>query len=531
MWTLAKDRSDRDQQRTLLSNISEVVIQMTWTGRRIIQIMSGMACCLASMSFDHAWSAEALPDTTKMNILFINIEDCNAGVWGCYGNPICKTPNLDRFASTAVRFDAAYCQGVSCNPSRTSFLTGLRPPSTKVFTNQDVMDEIVPAQILTFPEVLKSNGFTTVQIGKLFHQTDYAEERMRKFDRIEHTELPVNWSGPPPVIVFPTVAQKDGRPNRDPKDPEFVAWKRKDSDRYGPSGRSREEEIDYRMAATTVSLLRTYAKEKTRFTIALSQSKPHTPLVAPQQYIDRYDPNQIPLPPASPKNFHNLPAHYVARSQGINPDIHRERQPTEQQVRETIAAYYACVSFIDDNLGMVFDALEETGLSQNTIVVVLGDHGFHLGDHGFWSKYSMLEATRRVPLVVRVPGAPGNGRVSQQFVELVDLFPTFTELTGIQHSEKLEGISFSPLLIDPDRAWKSAVFMSGGSRDRGEMVRNRAYSYIEYSGEFSGAALFDLKNDPWELNNLIEDPTRAEAKNGMATLLYRGWKAALPAAN
>ena len=116
-----------------------------------------------------------LPETSKMNILFINIEDCNANVWGCYGNPICKTPNMDRFAGTAVRFDSAYCQAICCNPTRTSFLTGLRPPSTHVLGNGDVMNEHLPADVLTLPEMLKNRGIRTAVIGKLFHQLEYAE--------------------------------------------------------------------------------------------------------------------------------------------------------------------------------------------------------------------------------------------------------------------------------------------------------------------------------------------------------------------
>ncbi|WP_437224005.1 sulfatase [Planctomicrobium sp. SH661] len=476
----------------------------------------------------HSLAAADLPDTSGMNVLFINIEDCNAGTWGCYGNSICRTPNLDRFAESAVRFDSAYCQAVSCNPSRTSFLTGLRPGTTKVFTNQDVMDEVLPAEIPTLPEFMKGGGFTTAQIGKLFHTTDYAEDRIRTFDRIEHTERPEGWNGPAPVLTFPPVPNVDGRPDKPRLDPEYVTWKRKNSDRYGASGLSREEEIDYRMAATAVELLKQYSRDKTRFFMTLSQSRPHTPLVVPEEYVRRYDPDQIPTPPAPPESFRNLPQHYVARSQGVNPDIHRERQPTAAETRATIAAYYACVSFIDENLGLVFDALDRTGLSENTIVIVFSDHGFHLGDHGFWSKYTMLEPTRRVPLVVRVPGAAGNGVVSHQFVELVDLFPTIAELAKLSPPGNLEGTSFVPLLADPEREWKSAVFMSGGSRDRGEMVRDREYSYIEYSGEFSGTALFDLKNDPWETKNLADDPDHAAAQTTMAAKLHRGWKSALP---
>src|SRR5947209_10429931 len=153
--------------------------------------------------------AAEMPDTSKMNILLIDIEDCYAGVWGCYGNTICKTPNLDRFARTAVRFDSAYCQAICCNPSRTSFLTGLRPLSTHVLSNGDVMNEHLPPGVVTLPEMLKARGFYTADIGKLFHRIDYAEKQMASFDRIEFYEKPSGWSGPGPILTFPATP---GRP-------------------------------------------------------------------------------------------------------------------------------------------------------------------------------------------------------------------------------------------------------------------------------------------------------------------------------
>lgn len=474
--------------------------------------------------------AAELPDTSKMNVLFINIEDCNAGVFGCYGNSICQTPNIDRFARSAVLFDSAYCQAISCNPSRTSFLTGLRPPTTHVFSNGDVMDELLPAGTITLPEVLKSGGFTTANVGKLFHKLDYADKAMLAFDRLEMHDKPAGWKGPGPILTFPGKRPGWEKAPEDQNSQEFRTWKRKHSDRYGDSGLQREEEYDSRMAATASALLRHFAEAKPneRFFLSVSQSKPHTPLIAPKNYVDMYDPARIPMPPAAPDTLANFPTHYRKRGSGGNPDIFRDRQPTSQQVREAIAAYYACVTLVDDNVGEILATLDETGLSRNTIVIFLGDHGFHLGDHGFWSKYSMLEATRRAPLIVRVPGAPANGKVCRQFVELVDLFPTIGHLAGLKLPDHLEGVSFAPLFSDADRSWKRAVFMSGGSSDPGQMVRDRRYSYLEFENSEPAAALFDLEKDPWEARNLIDDPDYAAARKQMAALLKGGWKAALP---
>ena len=476
--------------------------------------------------------AAALPDTSKMNILLIDIEDCYAGVWGCYGNPICKTPNVDKFARTAVRFDSAYCQAICCNPSRTSFLTGLRPPSTHVFSNGDVMDEHLPPGVITLPEMIKARGFATADIGKLFHRIDYAEKAMSAFDRIEFYDKPPGWSGPKPILDFPPAPRRASQgPATKEKDltaKEKRQRQRQNSDRYGDSGLAPEQERDYQMAATAAALLEEYSRTKSQFFLAVSQSRPHTPLVAPKRYIDMYDPARIPTPPAPPESFADLPAHYAKRAQGGNPDIFIEKQPTAEQARAAIAAYYACVSFVDDNVGMILDALDRTGLAKNTIVVFLGDHGFHLGDHHFWSKYSMLEATRRVALIVRVPGAPANGKVCREFVEFVDLVPTFGELARLDLPANLEGTSFAPLLADPERPWKKAVFMVGGSGDPGQVVRTRKYSYLEYRDADIPAAMFDLEHDPWETINVVNDPAHAGARRELADLLHDGWRAALP---
>jgi arylsulfatase A-like enzyme len=157
----------------------------------------------------------------------------------------------------------------------------------------------------------------------------------------------------------------------------------------------------------------------------------------------------------------------------------------------------------------------------------MGDHGFHLGDHGFWSKYSMLESTRRAPLWVRVPGAPANGQVCREFVEFVDLMPTVGELVGLGLPSHLEGLSFAPLLSNPSRPWKKAVFMV--ENETNQVVRTRRFSYLEFGKGPVPAALFDLEKDPWETVNLADDPAYANTRQAMAQLLKAGWKAALPA--
>lgn len=474
-------------------------------------------------------NAVGMPDASKMNVLFIDIEDCAASALGTFGNPICRTPNLDRLAASGVAFHSAYVQGMACNPSRTSFLTGLRPLTTRVTRNEHVMKDHLPAGTTTMPEILKKHGLYTADIGKLFHMTEYAPVPMASFDRIEMYDRPAGWNGPAPILTFAPPRRKN--PDPAPKDKtskEYREWKRRHSDRYGDSGLQPEEEPDYRKAQVACALLKEFAKEKKQFFLAVSQGRPHTPLVAPRKYIDMYDPAKIPAPAAPVSSLVKFP--YMKRATGGNPDIFTQQQPTPQQAREAIAAYYACVTCVDDNVGMILDALEKTGLAQNTIVIFLGDHGFHLGDHGCWSKYSMLEQTRRAPLIVRVPGAPANGRPCREIVEFVDLLPTLCDLLKVQSPPaNFEGISFAPLLAQPERPWKKAMFMvEDGRGGIGQCVRTRAWSYMEFEKGEITRALYDLQKDPWETINVADDPACASARADMAALLKAGWKAALP---
>ena len=460
-----------------------------------------------------------------MKVLFVIIEDCYAGVWGSYGNTICQTPNLDRFTQTAVRFDRAYVQAIACNPSRSTFLSGLRPLTSGVWNNGQVMSEKLPAGTRTLPELLKQKGFHTAVIGKFFHTTEYARTQLMAFDRIEHYQPPSGWRGVAPVgrtTPAPRTEKKQAPVKKD--SPEYRKQRRQQSDRYGDSGMKPEEEGDYQISKTAVTLLETFAQSKQQFFLSVHQSRPHTPLIVPKKYLDLYDPAKIPTPAAPPASLKNFP--YAKRTTGGNPDIFTQQQPTPQQAREAIAAYYACVTFVDDNVGRILAALERQGLADNTIVFILGDHGWHLGDHGMWSKYSMLEPVHRAPLWVRVPGAPGNGRVCREFVEFVDFIPTLGDLVGLDVAPNLEGTSFAPLLASPDRPWKSAVFMVQSPEE--QVVRNRRYSYMEFKNAPVPVALYDLQSDPWETVNLADEPSRADTRAEMAAQLRAGSKAARP---
>jgi len=471
------------------------------------------------------------PDTTKMNVLLIDIEDCTANAIGCYGNAMVKTPNLDRLAASGVRFERAYCQFPCCNPSRSSFLTGLRPPTTGMLSNEQNMMQTLPKFAVSLPELMKAAGLHTANVAKLFHRVEQSVPQMLAFDRLELSAKPAGWKGPGPIAKFPPVPRPAGwKPypkNAQRNSPEYRQWRRWQSDRYGVSGLTEPQEQDHRIARTAVALLEQFAKDKKRFFLSVGSSRPHTPLIAPQKYIDLYDPAKVPAPAAPPEKDRGVPD--VARKFGRSADIFMDRKATPQETRDAIAAYYACVSLVDTGIGLVLDALDRTGLADNTIVIFFADHGFHLGEHGLWSKYTLFEPVTRVPLIVRVPGAAGNGQACGGIVELVDLVPTLAELCGLRRSEKWEGTSWAPLVADPKRPWKKAAFTWFGNQGQNRSVRTRRYKYGEWKHKGQTfRELYDLEADPWETVNLVDDPAHAAAAREHARLLADGWKAALP---
>jgi arylsulfatase A-like enzyme len=463
-----------------------------------------------------------------MNVLFLDFEDFSAASLACYGNPICKSPNIDRLAASGVLFERAYVQAVCCNPSRSSFLSGLRPETTNVHNNSDPMPECLPPGTKTLPSYFDERGFYLANIGKLFHG-GFEGDHLRCFDRLEFAPKAKGWEGPGPILEFPPVKKAAGA-EKPPKkgDPGYDKWRRARSDRYGDSGLAEEEEGDYRYSLTAVALLEEFAKEKRHFFLSVGSHRPHTPLIAPKKYVEMYDPARIPAPMAPPEKDRGLPD--VARKFGRSSDIFMTQPATPQQAREAVAAYYACVSMVDAGIGRILDTLEQEGLADNTIVVFFGDHGFHLGEHGLWSKYTLFEQSRRTPLIVRVPGAAGNGRVCKRLVEFVDILPTLGELSGLELPANLEGTSFAPLLVNPDRPWKKAAFtefQSNKAINRAVVTDRYRYAEWFYKNE-SIAELYDLKEDPWETVNVADDSANASVRSEMAELLESGWKSVAP---
>ena len=507
---------------------------------------AGAAGHLAGRHARAAATSAGPPDTSRMNILVFDNEDFTAEAVGCYGNPIVKTPHLDRLAATGVRFDRAYIQAPCCNPSRTSFWTGLRPETTGVYGNGDAMNEHLPDWAVSLAELLETKDVYTANIGKLYHLTSWAEKQLRPFDRLEFCDPPSGYKGVTKGYRIPPGTPPNSGNFTYSPDPEVEkqlhALRKELNEKakglpplerwtvtrrlgwevskrcVGDSGKVEEREADGQKARLAAQMLREFAETDKQFFLSVGFSRPHTPLIAPKKYVDMYDPDGMPPPKAPPAEDRGIPKF----AKGVA-DV-----DAGHGAAKLIASYYACASFVDAQVGLVLDALEETGLADNTIVIFFGDHGFHLGEHGCWSKYTLFEQVTRVPLLVRVPGAAGNGQVCRRIVEMVDLLPTLADFWNIPVPERVEGMSFAPLTADPARPWKKAAFTAHHT-GKARSVRTERYRYTEW--ERDGAVeLYDLQEDPLEQVNRADDPALAGVRAEHARLLKAGWKAALPPA-
>ncbi|HEX8203421.1 MAG TPA: sulfatase [Isosphaeraceae bacterium] len=445
------------------------------------------------------------PPRPKLNVLFLMSDDLRPEL-GSYGNPGVRTPNIDALAAAGVRFDRAYCQYPLCNPSRTSLLTGRQPTTTGVLDNTTWFGAEHP-EFVSLPEHFQANGYATLRAGKVFH------------GGIDDTDA---WTegGEPRSFPGATAPRRVG-PNRAQQSDRGVILTG-DGQMHG----------DFKTAERTIDYLRRYAQADRPFFLACGFTKPHSPPTAPVRFFDLYDPAQIPLPPdfaPRPTVPEGFPAASVPQRNG---DLFIGRDATPRAAREMIRAYWASLTWVDWNVGRVLAELDRLGLRERTVVVFWGDHGYHLGEKGKWSKHgSLFEVATRVPLIVAAPGAKGNGSACPRVVQTLDLYPTLVELCGLPMPGGLEGRSITPLLDTPRAAWDHPAFTVIGNNQRvaGVAVRTERFRYAEYPGERGGAMLFDHEADPHETTNLADDPRFANARAVLAGQI-RMFQAARPGA-
>jgi iduronate 2-sulfatase len=440
--------------------------------RQLLQLGAGLPVLL---------NAQSAP---KRNVLFISLDDLNNHL-GCYGNPLVKSPNIDGLAHSGVAFDLAYCQFPLCSPSRTSLMTGLRPDSTRVYDLQTHFRVTVPDAI-ALPQLFKQNGYFTARVGKIYHYGVPGDIGSCGLDDWKSWHQAIN----------PRGRDKDEEnllTNYTPRrglgsSLSFLAAEGAD-----------EEQTDGIGALETVRLLEKHRNRP--FFIAVGFYRPHCPYVAPKKYFDLYDPDRIRVP--------RLPTETELKS--VPPLALESTKPwpwfgvSESEAAKSILAYYAAVSFVDAQVGRVVEALDRLGLRENTTVVLWGDNGYHLGEHGLWKKQSLFEGSARVPLIIAGAGVTARGRVCKRTVEFLDIYPTLADLCDLPPPKNLEGASLRPLLADPSSDWKRPAYTQVR---RGEVpgysVRTERWRYTEWGGGASGTELYDYENDPEEWKNLAK---------------------------
>ncbi len=440
----------------------------------------------------------------RLNVLLIVTDDMNNDL-GCYGHPRVQSPHIDRLAERGMRFDCAYCQVTVCNPSRVSMLSGLRPDRTKVYTLREETRSYLGDWVM-LPEYFRHQGHFTAQVGKIYH-TDDGFEDPRSWD----VEIREFGKRPPAGEIIKT-DNPDG-PGQHTND---WAWL-KTPDEQTPDG------IVARCAA---KIMAEAVEQGKPFFLGAGFRRPHAPFAAPKKYFDLYPPASIDLPAEVPPGYYaSLPTaaiNYLAPDQPL----------TDQQQRELIAAYYACNSFVDAQVGVLLDAVDKLDLWDNTVIVFVSDHGYHLGDHGgFWHKLSLFEESARVPLIVYSPAMKAAGQSTRKLVELIDLYPTLVALARLPIRANLDGIDISRVLDDPAAETKSAAYTIVSRSDRadadharnmsflGRSVRTDRWRYTEWDQGRRGAELYDHQSDPRELVNLAEQANLATTRESLRKLL------------
>lgn len=486
-------------------------------------------------------AASALPAQGrrgKYNVLFIAVDDLKPAL-GCYGDPLAITPNLDRLAARSLRFNRAYCQQAVCSPTRTSLLLGRRPDSTTIYDLERHFRGALP-DVVTLPQHFKNHGYLTASLSKIWHGgledgrsntiPHWVPQSPGPWGSVENAvwqtrrEANVMANGWRANTPAQTAKKTGAQPVRGP------VWAAPDvADNELADGKTADEAV--RALA---------ALKKDRFFLMTGFLKPHLPFIAPKKYFDLHPRDKFTI-----AKFQQPPAGSPAYALHTNGELRGyDLVPKDGPIPaplqlDLLRAYYACVTYTDAQIGKLLDALDANGLRENTVIVLWGDHGWHLGDHALWHKHTNYEQATRVPLLFSVPGQPSAGKSSMALTEYVDLFPTLTEVCGLPSSPGLEGTSFAPLLANPELAWKQAAFsqyprgVPGRGPVMGYSMRTARYRLTLWltrqDGQEVGAELFDYETDPGETTNLAASSDHAAVLAALRAQFAKGWRGAVPA--
>lgn len=438
-------------------------------------------------------------DAEKTNVIMVVIDDLRTEL-GCYGVDAMHSPSIDRFAQKGMLFNHAYAQYPVCNPSRSSFLSGLRPDEVGIISNTVPLRRVQP-NLVTLPQLFRENGYFTAGIGKIFHlSVDHADERALFVD-------PLSWDYFFDALdgTTKTGRQGAGRNLTNGKIP-WATWQ-------AAAG----EDADQPDGINNLEVLKVLEDNHERpFFIGYGIHKPHDPFIAPKKYFEFY-----------PEGRTQLAEEPEGRSKRIKMAIPNDRifaEFTDQERREFKRAYQAGVSFADAQVGKLMDRLDQLELWDSTIVIIMGDHGYHLGEHDWWNKVTVFEDGARAPMLIWVPDALGMGKPTDSLMEFIDLYPTLVDYAGLAPPHKLSGASLRPVLEDPNVSVKEAAYtqVTRGPKVMGRSVRTRRWRYTEWGEGKHGVELYDHSKDSGEYYNLSANPEYAHVVSQMKQLLQGG---------
>ncbi|MCG8649298.1 MAG: sulfatase [Pirellulales bacterium] len=451
---------------------------------------------IAGVAIANEPGASTQASQKPVNVLFLICDDLNCDL-GCYGHPLVKTPHIDRLARRGVRFANAHCQYPLCGPSRASFMTGLYPDQNLVKRNAIYIREHVP-NVNTMSQMFRDAGYFATRIGKIYHYN------VPKHVGTGGHDDPYSWNR----TINPRGRDKDDEEKIFSLVPGSfggtLSWLAADG--------TDEEQTDGIAATEAVKVLRQHAQSGDAFYLAVGLYRPHTPYVAPKKYFDVYPREAIKVPTTPPGYLDTLP-------KPAQRSLTRRKNQNNLQddlARQAIQAYYASIQFADAQLGRILDALEQTGLAQNTVVLFTSDHGYHMGEHGYYQKTTLFENATHVPLIIAGPGI-AEGQVAQTMAEMVDFYPTLAELAGLQSPAYAAGVSLVPALRDPQEMVRQSALTH---YDNGYSIRTPRYRYTEWGEDGTqGNELYDHHDDPAEMVNLANEASHRDTLAKLSALL------------
>ncbi|MBT3382228.1 MAG: sulfatase [Prolixibacteraceae bacterium] len=467
--------------------------------------------------------------TQKPNVLFIAVDDLRPEL-GCYGNKIIKSPNIDKLAGEGLVFNRTYCQQSICMASRASIMSGLRPDTLNIY-NCAALNELAP-DVLTINQHFENNGYKIWASGKIYH---HGIDRKVQFGE--------NFSTPKTEETGRGYLSEKALEIVDEYDSYYREHRNEPGGGRGPAFESPDVPDnayhDGLMTDLAIEKFADFTSGDEPFFMAVGYKKPHLPFNAPKKYWDLYDADEIDMADNKylPENVSQFFQYNFGELRNYAGIPKGQEAFSDTLSRNLKHGYYASVSYIDAQIGRLLDGLKENGLDENTIVILWGDHGWKLGEHGMWCKHTQFELDNHVPLILKVPGQKSKGAKTEALVEFVDIYPTLCDLAGLELPAHLQGTSFEPLVKNLEKEWKEGAIsiwpLNRTNPEKlimGYSVQTNRYRYTEWikdsSGEILARDLFDHKSDPGENVNISNIPASEAIIKDLSKLLDKGdgWK-------